>query len=178
MEHRDQYDPIHLLYTQYLNSIQKYLHVPECQTHILWRQIEVVRCEDTWNRVHCIVTTPFEVSTTVSAIVLAWHMTLSVRWSALNFLYLYLHICRCICKCIYVVGYEMCLYFYIPKYQPLCSQTAPSPLYLWTIPFTLNVSYCQSDIGETGAPPTKVTKSWKPLFNCPISFEIVRTSHW
>ena len=87
-------------------------------------------------------------------------------------------ICRCICKCIYVVGYEMCLYFFIPKYQPLCSQTAPSPLYLWTIPFTLNVSYCQSDIGETGAPPTKVTKSWKPLFNCPISFEIVRTSHW
>ena len=80
------------IYTQCLNSIQKYLHVPECQRHILWRQIEVVRCEDTWNRVHCIVTTPFEVSTTVSAIVLEWHMTLSVRWSALKFVYLYLHI--------------------------------------------------------------------------------------
>ena len=47
----------------------------------LWCQIELVRCEDTWNRVHCMVTTPFEVSSGIADIVLAWQTSLPVSLS-------------------------------------------------------------------------------------------------
>ena len=164
-------------------------------------------------------------------------MTLSVRWSALKFLYSYLHIWECINVDVFVFLYPqvstitlqpfldllkfgpnvikqiLCQIWVITNskseanitlwvywmrnrgllLQTLCTlftqlailtccalywQMTPSPLYLWTIPFNLNASYCQSNIGETGPPPTKVTKSWNLFLNCPISFEIVRTSHW
>ena len=47
----------------------------------LWCQIELVRCEDTWNRVHCMVTTPFEVSSGIADIVLAWQTSLPLSLS-------------------------------------------------------------------------------------------------
>ena len=47
----------------------------------LWCQIELVRCEDTWNRVHCMVTTPLEVSSGIADIVLAWQTSLPLSLS-------------------------------------------------------------------------------------------------
>ena len=47
----------------------------------LWCQIDQVRCEDTWNRAHCMVTTPFEVSLGIADIVLAWQTSLPLSLS-------------------------------------------------------------------------------------------------